>query len=192
MIVYLKPQICKVFGCELIYKAKGFCRTHYSLALSNGVDEEGLPVRKNKPRVYDGGPSARRQRRIDYLLSKPYRELTKAERGSAGKMQLYPLLSERDRHLRHRYGLLEVEYINMLSQQNKCCAICEEEYHYDLYVDHDHTTGQIRGLLCAGCNTLVGYIETKRHLFQEVSTYLSQNLDRAILRQDLRQNLKNS
>jgi hypothetical protein len=61
----------------------------------------------------------------------------------------------------------------MLELQNGVCAICgKEEYSKDrignikqLCVDHDHTTGKIRGLLCNNCNRGLGF-------FQDSSEYL--------------------
>ena len=43
----------------------------------------------------------------------------------------------------------------MLKKQNNCCAICKKhksKFARSLAVDHDHSTGEIRGLLCFWCN----------------------------------------
>lgn len=48
------------------------------------------------------------------------------------------------------------EYDIMLEKQNGVCAICNTQPHYRLYVDHDHETGLVRGLLCARCNSMAG------------------------------------
>lgn len=57
------------------------------------------------------------------------------------------------------------EYERMLATQEYCCKICEvhqEEYDMAFHVDHCHTTGQVRGLLCAVCNKfIVGGIDTR-------------------------------
>lgn len=65
------------------------------------------------------------------------------------------------RKLRLRqYGLDEKAYVKMLNDQCHVCAICgktEWENRYRiLYIDHDHVTGKVRGLLCNDCNTLLG------------------------------------
>jgi hypothetical protein len=46
----------------------------------------------------------------------------------------------------------------MLSEQNKCCKICSKEFKrgVNAHVDHDHDTGEVRGLLCLNCNTGIG------------------------------------
>lgn len=69
----------------------------------------------------------------------------------------------RDRGLKTRYGMSQAQYDAMLSAQDTRCAICKQ--HVDelkqdrLWVDHDHATGKVRGLLCVTCNTGVGFIE---------------------------------
>ena len=47
----------------------------------------------------------------------------------------------------------------MLNLQNNSCSICKkhkDEFTYYLVVDHCHTTGKIRGLLCSDCNFMLG------------------------------------
>jgi hypothetical protein len=42
-----------------------------------------------------------------------------------------------------------------MAEQEHSCAICKDPVTVG-HVDHDHSTGQIRGLLCRGCNTALG------------------------------------
>lgn len=72
-----------------------------------------------------------------------------------------------------------IQYIKILVAQDFSCAICKDKADM-LYVDHDHSCclgsscGKcVRGLLCVGCNTLAGYLETKKHLLNEMEKYLS-------------------
>lgn len=67
------------------------------------------------------------------------------------------------------------DYYLMLEEQNGKCMICEEHYGFKLVVDHNHSTGKIRGLLCKRCNILVGIIEgDKFHpsLIEKIKRYL--------------------
>lgn len=62
------------------------------------------------------------------------------------------------------HGITVDEYNAMLTAQNGCCAICAEPFPLDHptkrpCVDHCHTTGRIRGVLCPRCNGLLGAIE---------------------------------
>jgi hypothetical protein len=71
-----------------------------------------------------------------------------------------------DNMLKRNYGISLIEYNLLLEKQNNVCAICgkkETEKHTNgnvknLSVDHDHYTGQIRGLLCSKCNHAIGFL----------------------------------
>lgn len=60
--------------------------------------------------------------------------------------------------LRTKYGLSVEDVWRMLIEQSGRCAICTTEL-YDPLVDHCHTTGVVRGLLCQRCNVMLGAIE---------------------------------
>ena len=50
-------------------------------------------------------------------------------------------------------GVTDAEYAHRISEQGGGCAICGgKPKTRRLHVDHDHTTGQVRGLLCYRCN----------------------------------------
>lgn len=57
--------------------------------------------------------------------------------------------------LRRAYGISLEEYQGMLLNQKGICPICEKHMNRPC-VDHDHTTGKVRALLCSGCNTALG------------------------------------
>lgn len=59
------------------------------------------------------------------------------------------------------YGLTDAQYREMLENQGGLCAICTLPMHpsYGTCVDHDHETGQVRGLLCRSCNVKLGVYE---------------------------------
>lgn len=67
-------------------------------------------------------------------------------------------------NLKKKFGLSEQAYLDMLETQHYRCAICGgKKKERELAVDHDHKTGQIRGLLCAPCNVSLGRLETHWH-----------------------------
>ena len=50
----------------------------------------------------------------------------------------------------------------LLVKQNFCCAICkthQSKLKKRLVVDHSHSTGEVRGLLCANCNAAIGLLQ---------------------------------
>lgn len=59
---------------------------------------------------------------------------------------------QRNRSLVKNYGITVDQYNELLFKQNGVCAICKGIDKHRLAVDHDHTTGEVRGLLCIRCN----------------------------------------
>jgi hypothetical protein len=67
---------------------------------------------------------------------------------------------KREYRFKKLYNLTVDQYNSMLSQQDYSCGICkkhESEFKYKLRVDHCHTTGKVRELLCNSCNVLLGH-----------------------------------
>lgn len=88
----------------------------------------------------------------------------------------------RNETLRWRYGITQSEYDAMLAAQDGVCAICRKlpnpnRQRQILYVDHCHTTGKIRGLLCPKCNTFVGFLDTDGGLLDRVMEYAARGRD---------------
>ena len=75
-----------------------------------------------------------------------------------------------------RYGLgADKHYDYKLREQYECCAICgrnKSEFDYNLGLDHNHSTGQLRGVLCRHCNVVIGILETKSDIVQSALQYL--------------------
>jgi Recombination endonuclease VII len=71
------------------------------------------------------------------------------------------LVRGRARQLVERRGISEGQYAEMLARQSGACAICLRPCKTGrrLAVDHDHSTGRIRGLLCFRCNTALARYE---------------------------------
>ena len=67
----------------------------------------------------------------------------------------------RNKQLKCMYGIALDEYEDMLGKQDGVCAICGEvcSTGNNLCVDHDHDTGEVRGLLCQRCNMELGFVE---------------------------------
>ena len=63
--------------------------------------------------------------------------------------------------LRRIYGLTTENYMKMEIEQKGVCAICSKVCSSGkvLGVDHDHSTGRVRGLLCTNCNGKLGWYE---------------------------------
>lgn len=82
-----------------------------------------------------------------------------------------------DRHsnLRRLYGITPEDYDQMVMTQCGLCAICGEPETVKkgmLAVDHDHDTGEIRGLLCARCNSGLGLLQDDPERVTSALAYL--------------------
>jgi hypothetical protein len=65
------------------------------------------------------------------------------------------------------------EYETLLADQQGVCAICHQPPGQKaLHVDHDHNTGQVRALLCTGCNTAIGSAQEDPDLLRSMADYI--------------------
>jgi len=72
------------------------------------------------------------------------------------------------------YGITWNDYEQMLDEQNGVCAICgsENKSGKKLYVDHDHYTGKVRGLLCVKCNGGLGFFNDDINIIESARRYI--------------------
>ena len=77
----------------------------------------------------------------------------------------------RNRQLKRKYGIGVEEYNRLLLAQNNQCAICLTKSG-TLHVDHDHETGQVRGLLCYNCNMGLGRFKDSSKFLNAAVSYL--------------------
>lgn len=87
--------------------------------------------------------------------------------------------TQRHGHLKSTFGITKVEYDKMLEECGGVCSICGEEETFklngkivNLSVDHDHTTGKIRGLLCRSCNLGLGNFKDNIQSLERAIKYL--------------------
>ena len=82
-------------------------------------------------------------------------------------------MASRKDNLKTRYGITEEQYDLMSANQNNCCAICKEKSEVNLSVDHCHSSGKVRGLLCKNCNLGLGYFQDNTNRINEAIEYLN-------------------
>lgn len=69
-----------------------------------------------------------------------------------------------------KYGMTENDYNRMFQIQGGKCAICDQHQSSlasKLCIDHNHSTGKVRALLCVGCNTSLGHYEKRKDLCEK-------------------------
>jgi hypothetical protein len=77
-------------------------------------------------------------------------------------------------HLKENYGISREDYDRMFSEQKGLCAICKNPPDGDkpLNVDHCHSTGKVRKLLCTKCNFGLGYFRDNISFLDAAAEYL--------------------
>ena len=93
-----------------------------------------------------------------------------------------------DRKVQVTYGLNPGEYDALYRAQGGRCYICQRAKgtgRRKLAVDHDHRTGEVRGLLCSTCNQFIGQVRDNPAAGERLAEYLRNPPARAVLRNDL-------
>lgn len=186
---------CRVDGCAEPAHAKGVCSLHYARQqhplkttwkLIRSRHAGLTPERWNSFEAFLGDvgerPGPRHQlRRIDE--TKPYsrgnvRWLAPIQPGKVDRKYA------REWQLQNKFGLAPGAYDQMLDEQGGVCAICQQtetRIHHStkkvapLCVDHDHATGQVRGLLCVRCNRMLGYGRDNPEILRRAIAYLERH-----------------
>lgn len=78
------------------------------------------------------------------------------------------------RALERRYGITREDYWDLYHYQGGTCYICRRATGKTkrLTVDHDHKTGQVRGLLCSVCNNILGHFRDDPTAAERIIEYL--------------------
>lgn len=126
-----------------------YCTAHYKVKETRQCARCGLTKErsefpkstKNRTRIYSWCKTCKNAK------MKEYRELDKD--------------SWLSNHMKRTFGITLVEYKEMLAKQNGRCAICKIKKPGSNFgrmeIDHCHTTGKVRGLLCHNCNAGLGH-----------------------------------
>ena len=87
---------------------------------------------------------------------------------------------QRNVNLKTKYGITNEGYSSLLEKQNYKCAICgvnNNGKHKYFCVDHNHDSGEVRGLLCKTCNLGLGYFLDNIGVLTKAIWYLENNDD---------------
>jgi hypothetical protein len=169
---------CIVDGCDYGGSTKGYCKTHYQSAFtSNNIEA------KNKCSI-DGcnnNHGSRGYCKRHYNIALRAGEFPDVRKCSISTCNLP---HQAKGYCEKHYGVLKLYklspevYEDMLLAQDNQCAICKKppanlgKGTSVLYVDHDHIIGNVRGLLCHYCNSLLGHANDDINILQESINYL--------------------
>ncbi len=144
----------------------------------------------NNPPHYNAGDkkkcthcrSCARDIKKSYYANNPEKALKrKAQQKTLGKKWYQAnrdrlRLQMRRNWLKRNYGITTQEYDTRLANQGGVCAICGADKsgrsHESFIVDHDHNTGDIRGLLCHKCNVGLGAFGDDRNILKKALEYV--------------------
>ena len=99
----------------------------------------------------------------------------------------YPKVSEKNSQLKYKYGITLFAFTSLMTAQNSMCQICDSPVLSKLTtvgkvaredeacVDHCHTTGSVRGILCHPCNLALGKVRDKPEVLDRMAAYLRTN-----------------
>lgn len=80
--------------------------------------------------------------------------------------------------IKYKYGITLEEYRAKLESQYDCCAICSTLFpggkKKSFFIDHNHRTGQVRGLLCRECNLMIGHAKDSADILRSAIFYLEE------------------
>lgn len=91
--------------------------------------------------------------------------------------------TRKERYLKRVYNLSEIEYLNRLEKQNYKCLLCNSNFSGERtapkapVVDHCHTTGKVRGILCNECNRGLGYFRDNPEALTKAASYVQSTKD---------------
>lgn len=121
-------------------------------------------------------PEQKRQRDLIWRnRNKAYKNAQDRKRYHLGKDVF------RERNLKALYGISISEYNILLESQGGRCAVCRKTQtdnrgrHF--FVDHCHSTGRIRGLLCYNCNSAIGMAHDDIELLKKLTQYLEHHAE---------------
>lgn len=134
---------------EKRYAARGLCVSCYSYQRDRKM---GVPLRQ-PARVPDCHPNRKHGARG--LCKSCYRTARGEDRRAVLRV----------------HGLTVDDYERMVAAQAGCCLICGD-VPARLYVDHDHDTGAIRGLLCNLCNRAIGQLRDDPAILRRAADYI--------------------
>jgi phage FluMu protein Com len=85
-------------------------------------------------------------------------------------------------HLLRRYNLTYPDKVKMLEEQNYSCLCCgnvldtsRSQGHTNVaHVDHCHTNGHVRGILCGRCNTVLGQVNEDTEVLHSLIAYIQE------------------
>ena len=75
-------------------------------------------------------------------------------------------------HIKMKYNITQEDYDFMLQEQNNLCALCGKLMFDDIVIDHNHKTGEVRGLIHHKCNIGIGMFNDNSDILRLAAEYI--------------------
>lgn len=154
--VYLQYTHKRCPACQAVKEVGLFYRKTTKTARGWSWDSHCIECRRMACRDYGVASKDARNARL-----KRWRRLNPS---AASKL-------DKRRHLKQKYGITPEHVEAMRQKQGGRCAICERSTSR-LFVDHCHTKGHVRALVCQTCNTFLGWYEKKADTILKFQKYI--------------------
>lgn len=131
-------------------------------------------AKERRAGMTDAERSERRQKRRDYYEGKRAEIIEKVRIWNEQNPE-----KKRGSRILRAYGIDLAEYeARFASQEGRCliCSVASTETPKGLFVDHDHNTGRVRGLLCQACNMGIGQLGDSPSRLRAAADYLERAL----------------
>jgi hypothetical protein len=172
--------LCKKFGCNGLGHSRGLCKPCYQAAWRNGEIEK----RKMQHEVQCTSDGCDRKSWSRNLCRRHYGQRYHAEnydrdiaKNALYREKYYNKDRAFDRYIKNTYGWDLAKYNEVLASQGGVCAICSSPplAYKRHHIDHCHTTGKVRGILCNNCNTALGGFRDSPDNLRRAALYLERN-----------------
>ncbi len=132
-------------------------------------------------------PSDRKYTDAQKEYNKQYNLKNKEKRAAAYQANKNKILAQQKEYyetkkknllLMKNFKMTPEDFNKMFEDQSGCCKICgthQKDLSKSLCVDHCHTTGNIRGLLCHNCNLVIGHAKDNTSILISAIKYLNEN-----------------
>ena len=150
--------------CRIEYRNKtGYMDKYYHANIKKWKDTQSSTEYKE---------AKNKARRLKYATDEEYRNKHKQSVKEYHNTHKNVRMAQRMK----KYGISLEDYNMFLEKQGGKCAICGTEIGDSngnrLYVDHNHKTGKVRGLLCANCNFGIGSLKDDVEILKKAILYL--------------------
>lgn len=171
----MSDRICQVEDCDAPVRARGFCVNHYMR-----LRRQGDPLINKRDRYGTAGCEVDGCRRGHQAHGLCGMHLYRVKRhGSVDGARAYTPrgtdgMTKTQRAKVIKYGVTPETHQAMFVAQVGLCRICGESVTMRSPIDHDHSTGEVRGLLCFGCNVGLGHFGDDPARLRAAAAYLEE------------------